>query len=182
MTTNDSINIQEVVARFKNSAEVLEELRSRLQSLTKTDELHAASLASAQNASQALQEISEYMRDATNTLREAITTADTALGTATRFMEATDLSEVGRQLEAVATKQDLLRADLLAPINELAEQVTFQLVVTRRDLDAARAELESARAERDELDAEVVRINAELETLRSTINAVPDRVRAKHGL
>ena len=48
MSETDNLNIREIVNRFQSSADVIDDLRNRLQSLASTDDLHAESLKATQ--------------------------------------------------------------------------------------------------------------------------------------
>lgn len=182
MSNTENINIREIIARFQNSAEVIDELRGRLQSLAKTDDLHNASLQATQTAAQALQDLGGQMRNAADLLRDTLTTADTALTTATAFLQATDLSEVGRQLQTVASQQLEFKTEVSAALSELTDAAKAQIAGLRSDLDQAQSEVTVARAERDESEREVERLKAELVSIHGKLEALPDRVRSKHGL
>ena len=189
MTNIDNINIREIIARFQNSAEVIDELRARLESLTATDDLHSASLQSTQSAAQAIQELSTMMRQATDTLKVTLTTADSALRTATEFLQATDLSEVGKELKSVSSEQAALRKDqnefkneITSSLTRVNELISQQADALRRDLDAAKSETLDERNRANNATTEAARAEADLNALKTKIGSIPDRVRSKYGL
>ena len=62
MSETDNLNIREIVNRFQSSADVIDDLRNRLQSLASTDDLHAESLKATQTASEKLKSSAQNFR------------------------------------------------------------------------------------------------------------------------
>jgi len=182
MSTTDNINIREIVARFQNSAEVIEELRGRLQSLARTDDLHGVSLRTAQVAAQSLEETSGQIKTALDLLRNSLTTADSALTTATAFMKTTDLSEVSRLLQTIATSQAAADKSQEQGFGELRRILESEFSQIRAELERSRAERASAEVLIAESTAALSKAEKELDDLRAKIASIPDRVRSKYGL
>ena len=136
MSSTDNINIREIVARFQNSAEVIDELRGRLQSISRTDDLHGVSLKTAQLAAQSLEESSAQLRTAIELVRNSLTTADSAMTTATAFMKSTDLSEVSRQLQSLGKSQTAANKDQAQALEEIRKIIQTEIAGIRNELAA----------------------------------------------
>lgn len=182
MSSMDNANIREVVARFQNSADVLDELRGRLQSLARTDDLHGVSLRAAQVAAQSLEESSGQIKVALDLLRNSLSTADSALTAATAFMKTTDLSEISRQLQSLANSQGSVS-------NEQARALEDIRLLIGSEFSQIRSELASLRSERSTIQEQLLESSTslsvarkELEDLRAKVALVPDRARSKYGL
>ena len=176
MSTTDNVNIREIVARFQNSAEVIDELRGRLQSLARTDDLHGVSLRTAQVAAQALEESSGQLRTAIDLMRNSLLTADSALTTATAFMRSTDLSQVSRQLQSLEAAQAESNKTMTTAIDEVRNSVKADVQSIMNFIESLRDEEGAAWEER------VAILQRELDDLRSRIAQIPERARNKYGL
>lgn len=175
MSTTDNINIREIVARFQNSAEVIEELRGRLQSLARTDDLHGVSLRAAQVAAQSLEETSGQIKTALDLLRNSLTTADSALTTATAFMKNTDLSQVSRQLQSLEVTQAESNKTMTAAIEKVRHSIREEVQSILKSIESSREEEVAAqRARVDTLERELV-------DLKTKIAQIPERARNKYG-
>jgi hypothetical protein len=176
VSTTDNVNIREIVARFQNSAEVIDELRGRLQSLARTDDLHGVSLRTAQVAAQALEESSGQLRTAIDLMRNSLLTADSALTTATAFMRSTDLSQVSRQLQSLEAAQAESNKTMTTAIDEVRNSVKADVQSIMNFIESLRDEEGAAWEER------VAILQRELDDLRSRIAQIPERARNKYGL
>ena len=176
MSTADNVNIREIVSRFQNSAEVIDELRGRLQSLARTDDLHGVSLRTAQVAAQALEESSGQLRTAIDLMRNSLLTADSALTTATAFMKSTDLSQVSRQLQSLEAAQAESNKTVTNAITEVRSSVKEDVQSILKFIESLRDEEGAAWEER------VDSLERELDGLKSKIAQIPERARNKYGL
>lgn len=189
MTASEGVNVREIVSRFQNSLEVVEELRDRLRSLARTDELHSASLDASQAAARNLGELGAQVRLAVEAITKTLVMAETALNTAKGLMEASDLTEVGRKLQLVTSQQAELKLEVSTSLAALADAISrgsaamsSELTATRTALDAARNELQTVIGERDKAAGKVAEVKAELDALKAKIAALPEKVRSKNGI
>ena len=210
MSDNENLNIREIINRFQNSADVVEDLKTRLQSLASTDDLHTESFKATQTASQALQDLGTELHAAVTALRDTLTTADTTLTTAKTFLEATDLGEVATSLSALSTdqaglsetvqklssEQNDLKESLAAEFDRVTEILTKQLTESDQKFDEARSklaaaeleltakivELSTARKAHDEAVKESATLTKELDSLRGKAAMLPQRHQAKLGI
>ncbi len=130
MNSPSDYNVEEIVARFQNSADVIEKLKDRLKSLVQTDDLNAASLQSSQAAAQTLQELSAEIREATGTLGDSLSTADAALTTVTEYLSSVDLNRIERQLDELIEAQKESTDRSVARMNEIQETLSRRLWTT----------------------------------------------------
>ena len=210
MSDNENLNIREIINRFQSSADAVEGLKIRLQSLASTDDLHTDSLKATQAASQALQDLTTELHAAITALRDTLTTADTTLTTARNFLEATDLGEVASSLSALSEDQSglsetveklsaeqvNLRESVAAEFEKINEILTTQRSESDRKLDEARSELASVQEEltakraglsitrkaQEEALMESEALKKELDSLRMKAATLPQRHQAKLGI
>ncbi len=179
MSSIEDTNIREIVARFKNSAEVIEELKGRLQSLATTDDLNNKSLESSQAATEALQSIGTEMREATEVLRKTLTTAEAALITATEFLGAIDLSEVAHKLEDLTEVQKTSAEESNKRFKGMEETISEKMLDIQDRLDKTHRRIAELTAERDEASAAATFNLHRFEELTQRVEELTPRVRKK---
>ncbi len=182
MTNNADINFKEVVARFQNSAEVLNEIQGRLSSLSSTDALHRETVEASRTAATSLQEITSQLRAAVDVLSSTLLVADSTLMAAKEFLSVTDLSEVGRQLRNLTSKQEKdasFTRDQLESVEAILKQ---QVISLQTQITETTRQVGSLSAENDALQNSVLDLEGQQRALAKQVSQIPERIRNKYGL
>ena len=165
---SSSLDVEVVVRRFTEAADLLDQIGERLKAVTIHEETAAEAAGAIQGSAGALKGIADQLAPLTDELGTAVRTTIETLEAATRFLASTDLSTLEARLDGM---QDLLETR----IADNRTEITGALESTKAELRQLAEMEERAR----EAEARVQEAELELTKLKS---ALPDRLRRKLGI
>lgn len=112
MPDDNSIELQSVVQRFKESSAALEVLREKLRVMAVAEEHQERAVAAIEGASAALLSLVEGTNSIGQLLSQATDRTGQAIEIARLFLEGTDLAAATSSIEALAAGAQTLRQDM----------------------------------------------------------------------
>jgi hypothetical protein len=161
MSESESLTLRSVTDRFNESADVLDRLRERIQSLGLAEETQQEAAETLRLASERLTELVAKVESVVNELDLAQSRVTESLEVARQFLEGTDLERLRSEVGDVSNRVGSLDSSVTERLEKLEQAVEKQLRSATADA--------AAKGER-------------LSELESKVAALPDRTKRKAGL
>jgi chromosome segregation ATPase len=189
MTSNDSVEVQAVVQRFREASDMLEALQDRLSSIASTDVARREAATSLDAAANGLQQYTVVIAEATTAIAEATQRTQEAMGAAQKFLKGTDVSTLKASVEETSSGVNDLRTLFEQNSKKLtsaveatktseaahAKDILLAIKTLSTDMRKEQKNLADAQAKIDSLEQKV-------RQLETKIAAVPEKYRSKFGL
>ena len=192
MTSTDGLDIQQVQDQWKESQRLLDDVRSRLESLASASASAAESTTSIRASEKLLADLANTQRDTAQALENAQESAVKTLLAVSEVAANSDIGHLGQQLTAIESQlagiQTIVRdhANTTGTIKKELDAVKAEQAQQKKDLavvietlNKLAAKLDSAVASKDE----VMQIDEELSTFKTSVDkavaALPSRFQSR---
>ena len=160
MTSTDGLDIQQVQDQWKESQRLLDDVRSRLESLASTSASAAESTTSIRASEKLLADLANGQRDTAQALEEAQASAVKTLTAVTEVAANTDIGRLGQQLTSIESRLTEIPGDV--------RKNSSTTETIKKDLDAVKAEQAEQKKSISEL---LAALNGLVTTLDSAVTA-----------
>jgi chromosome segregation ATPase len=160
MTSTDGLDIQQVQDQWKESQRLLDDVRSRLESLASTSASAAESTNSIRASEKLLADLANGQRDTAQALEEAQASAVKTLTAVTEVAANTDIGRLGQQLTTLESRLTEIHGDV--------RKNSGTTETIKKDLDAVKVEQAEQKKTMSEL---LAALNGLVTTLDSAVTA-----------
>jgi len=192
MTSTDGLDIQQVQDQWQESQRLLDDVRSRLESLASASASAAESTTSIRASEKLLADLANTQRDTAQALKNAQKSAVKTLLTVSEVAANSDIGQLGQQLSAIESQLAVIQGSVRDHSNttgtikkELdavkAEQAQHKkdLAAVLETLNALVTNLDSAVASKDEVTKKDEELSAFKTSVDKAVAAVPSRFQVR---
>ena len=192
MTSTDGLDIQQVQDQWKESQRLLDDVRSRLESLASASASAAESTTSIRASEKLLADLANTQRDTAQALKNAQKSAVKTLLTVSEVAANSDIGQLGQQLSAIESQLAVIQGSVRDHSNttgtikkELdavkAEQAQHKkdLAAVLETLNALVTNLDSAVASKDEVTKKDEELSAFKTSVDKAVAALPSRFQSR---
>ena len=192
MTSTDGLDIQQVQDQWKESQRLLDDVRSRLESLASTSASAAESTNSIRASERILAELASGHRDTAQALEEAQASAVKTLETVSEVAANSDIGRLGVQLTAIESQLAVIEGNVrdhsntTATIKKELDAIKAEQTQHQKDLAAVlgtlnklATALDSAVASKDEVSKKDEELSALKASVDKAVAALPSRFQSR---
>ena len=174
MTATDGLNIQQVQDQWKESQNLIVDLRSRLESLASASESAAAATTSIRSGEKALASLAAEQQEITKALAEAQEAIVKTLQAVQEAASSTDAGRLGQQMaeiQASLSQMEKLGSEVKA--KQASQDDNFAAILSI--LDSMKKEMSSAVTSKHQLASKEQEFNDQRKAFESAVATLPGR-------
>ena len=174
MTTTDGLNIQQIQDQWKESQNLIVDLRSRLESLASASESAAAATTSIRSGEKALASLAAEQQEITKALGEAQEAVVKTLQAVHEAASSTDAGRLGQQMaeiQASLSQMEKLGSEVKA--KQASQDDNFAAILSI--LDSMKKEMSSAVTSKHDLASKERELNDQRKAFESAVATLPGR-------
>ena len=174
MTTTDGLNIQQIQDQWKESQNLIVDLRSRLEALASASESAAAATTSIRSSEKTLASLAAEQQEITKALaeaQEAVVKTLQGVHEAALSIDAGRLSQQMTEIQASLSQMEKLGSEVKAKQASQDDNLAAILSI----LDSIKKEMSSAVTSKDDLASKEEELNDQRKAFESAVATLPGR-------